>query len=334
MKNDDFEQILAEVAQRVISLPKGDRLLAALRQNQDYIALVDHQEIGKIEAIRADYGTAPQHLDGKAIATNFHDYLNQVIKPRIAKGEITDGSRPGDYDDRKARWSGAGITGNWRGENQVLCLEIGPTVYPDYLLDLRRDKTTALRLMLRGLVNYSDPYAYFSKAIGITVVPISQQGSVYIGERLPGVDNPGLLNFVAGLATFHERLENINFYVDIQQELKEEIGIDLEINAKNTQFIGIAGNPWSSENDLVFLTVTPYPDQHFETFSLIEHTRLVPLRTQNEVKRLLDFGLLPHDDQHQAIAYGSRMALEYLMNLSENIREGPISPGFSDFLIF
>jgi 8-oxo-dGTP pyrophosphatase MutT (NUDIX family) len=189
-----------------------------------------------------------------------------------------------------------------------------PTVYPDYLLDLRRDKTTALRLMLRGLVNYSDPYAYFSKTIGITVVPISQEGSVYIGERSPGVDNPGLLNFVAGLATFHERLENINFYVDIQQELKEEIGIDLEINAKNTQLIGIAGNPCSSENDLVFLTVTPYPDQHFETFSLIEHTRLVPLRTQNEVKRLLDFGLLPHDDQPQAIAYGSRMALEYLVN--------------------
>lgn len=314
MTNDDFDQVLAKVTQRLVSLSKGDRLLAALRQNQDYITLVDHQEVGKIEAIRADYGTAPQNLDGTAIATNFHEYLDQVIRPRIAKGEIADGSRPGDYDDRKARWSGKGITGNWRVENQMLCLEIGPTVYPDYALDLRRDKTAALQLMLRGLVDYGDPYAYFSKAIGITVVPISQEGSVYIGERSLGVDNPGLLNFVAGLATFHEQLKNINFYADIQQELKEEIGIDLQINTKNTQFIGIAGNPWSSENDLVFVTATPYSDQHFETFSLIEHTRLVPLRNQNEVKRLLDFGLLPNDDQPHAIAYGSRMALEYLIN--------------------
>ena len=126
--------------------------------------------------------------------------------------------------------------------------------------------------------------------------------------------NPGLLNFVAGLATFDEQLENMNFYADVQQELKEEIGIDLEINVKNTRFIGIAGNPWSSENDLVFVTVTPYPDSHFETFPLIEHIRFVLLRNKNEVKRLLDWGLLPNDDQPRAIAYGSRMALEYLAN--------------------
>jgi hypothetical protein len=106
----------------------------------------------------------------------------------------------------------------------------------------------------------------------------------------------------------------MNFYADVQQELKEEIGIDLEINVKNTRFIGIAGNPWSSENDLVFVTVTPYPDSHFETFPLIEHTRFVLLRNKNEVKRLLDWGLLPNDDQPRAITYGSRMALEYLAN--------------------
>lgn len=314
MLKDEFKQILEQISQQIGSLPKGDRLLEALRQNQDYIALLDCQEIREIEAIKADYGTAPQSLEGKAISTDFHQYLDQVINPKIARGEITDGSRLGDYDDRKARWSGAGITGHWRVENQTLFLEVGPTLYPDYALDLRRDKTEALQLILRGLIESRDPYAYFSKAIGVTVVPISQEGSVYIGERAKQVDNPGLLNFVAGLATFHERLENINFYADIQQELKEEIGIDLNVNVKNTRFIGIAGNPWSSENDLVFATVTAYPDRHFETFPLIEHTRFVPLRNKNEVKRLLDQGLLPNDEQSHAIAYGSRMALEYLAN--------------------
>jgi 8-oxo-dGTP pyrophosphatase MutT (NUDIX family) len=314
MKNDGFDRVLEEVARRLVSLPKGDCLLEVLRQNQDYIALLNTEEIGEIEAIRADYGTAGQDLGGKAIATNFHDYLNQVINPLIVRGEITDGSQPGDYDDRKARWSGAGVTGNWHMQNRILFLEIGPTIYPYYALDLRRDKTESLQLMLKGLVDYCDPYAYFSKAIGITVVPISQEGSVYIGERSAQIDNPGLLNFVAGLATFHEELEKMNFYMDIQQELKEEIGIDLAVNVENTRFIGIAGNPWSSENDLVFVIVTPYPDSHFKTFPLIEHTRFVPLRNKNEVKRLLDRGLLPNDDQPRAIAYGSKMALEYLVN--------------------
>lgn len=314
MANDGFAQILEKISREITSLPKGDRLLEALSQNQDYIALLDLEEIGEIKAIRTDYGMAPQALGEDAIATNFHDYLDQVIHPKIERGEITDGSRPGDFDDRKARWSGSGITGRWRVDSQILFLDIGPTLYPDYVLDLRRDRTEALQLMLRGLVEYRDPYAYFSKAIGITVVPISQEGSVYIGERAKQVDNPGLLNFVAGLATFDERLENMDFYADVRQELIEEIGIDLEITVNNTRLIGIAGNPWSSENDLVFVTVTPYPGSHFETFPGIEHTRFVPLRNKYEVKRLLDRGLLPNGDRPQAIAYGSRMALEYLVN--------------------
>jgi hypothetical protein len=174
MANDGFDQILEKISQQITSLPKGDRLLEVLSQNQDYITLLDLEEIGDIRVIRADYGMASQDLGGEAIATNFHDYLDQVIHPKIARGEITDGSRSGDYDDRKARWSGSGITGRWRVENRILFLDIGPTIYPDYALDLQRDKTEALQVILRGLVEYRDPYAYFSKAIGITVVPISQ----------------------------------------------------------------------------------------------------------------------------------------------------------------
>lgn len=312
MKSDEFAQVLEKVAQQAVYLPKADRWLEALRENRDYIALVEWDEVGEIETIRTSYGTAPQNLDGEPISRNFHDYLTQVINLQIARGEMTDGSRFGDYDERKARWSGAGVTGNWFRENQVLFLEIGPTTYPRYALDLRREKTEALRLMLRGLEDYRDPYAYFSKAIGVTVVAISHEGSVYIGERSTGGDKPGLLNFVAGLVTFHECLENLDFYADVGQELKEEIGIDLAVNSENTRFIGIAGNPWSSENDLVFITKTSYQDRHFATFSPKEHRRFVPLGKKSEVERLLTQGLLPNEEEPKAIAYGSRLALEYL----------------------
>ena len=321
MQSDEFNQVLEQVCQGILSLPKGDangtlcaRLIESLRQNQDYISLLDHQEVGEIRAIYASYGKAPQNLQGEAISTHFDDYLQEVINPQIERGDITDGRNLGDYDDRKLRWSGAGITGNWFYENQVLTLEIGPTTYPRYSQDLHRSKIDALKLMLKELENYQDPYAYFAKAIAVTVVPISLEGYVYIGERSVNVDNPGLLNFVAGLATFQENLEKVDFYADAQQELAEEIGINLNLNAENTKFIGIAGNPFTSETDLVFITQTQQPDRYFKTAALTEHLRLVPLRNQREVNQLLNDGLLPKESQKKAIAYGSRMALEYLAN--------------------
>ena len=314
MQSDEFNQVLEQVCQRIFSLPKGDRLIESLRQNQDYISLLDHQEVGEVRAIYASYGKAPQNLQGEAISTHFDDYLQQVINPQIERGEITDGSKTGDYDDRKLRWSGAGVRGNWLIKNQVLTLEIGPTTYPRYSQDLHRSKIDALKLMLKGLENYQDPYAYFAKAIAVTVVPISLEGYVYIGERSVNVDNPGLLNFVAGLATFQENLEKVNFYLDAQQELAEEIGINLNLNAENTKFIGIAGNPFTSETDLVFITQTQQPDSYFKTAALTEHLRLVPLCNQREVNKLLNDGLLPKESQKKAIAYGSRMALKYLAN--------------------
>lgn len=314
MQNYEFNTILEQICQRVLSLPKGDRLIESLRQNKDYIVLLEHQEFGAIKAICASYGEAPQNWQGEPISTRFQDYIQQVIQPQIERGEITDGRNPGDYDDRKLRWSGAGVTGHWFLENQVLFLETGPTTYPRYAQDLHRSKTDALKLMLKGLENYQDPYAYFAKAIAVTVVPISQEGYVYIGERSGNVDNPGLLNFVAGLATFREDLAKVNFYADAQQELAEEVGIHSTLNPENTKLIGIAGNPFTSETDLVFVTQTGQPDSYFQTVALSEHLRLVPLHNQDEVNQLLDHGLLPKESQKKAVAYGSRMALEYLAN--------------------
>ena len=113
MQSDEFHQVLEQVYQRILSMPKSDRLIESLRQNQDYIALLEYQEVGRIKAICAIYGEAPQNLQGEPISTLFDDYLQQVINPQIERGDITDGRNLGDYDERKLRWSGAGITGNW-----------------------------------------------------------------------------------------------------------------------------------------------------------------------------------------------------------------------------
>ncbi|MCM0588926.1 MAG: hypothetical protein KA716_01130 [Gloeotrichia echinulata DEX184] len=167
--------------------------------------------------------------------------------------------------------------------------------------------------MLKGLEKYNDPFVYFARTMGITVIPITRQSSVYIGERSANVDCPGLLNFVAGLATFNEKPANINFYADAQQELEEEVGICVELNNSNTRFIGITGNPFTSENDLVFVVQTSVEEDHFESQRLSEHSRLVRLQNKSDAEKLLYEGLLPGENTKKDIAYASRIGLEYLV---------------------
>ncbi|MBN3939822.1 MAG: hypothetical protein V7L21_09980 [Nostoc sp.] len=312
MSTFKFPQYLEKLVSKLSDLPDGKILAEALATGKDFITLLQHQEVKGITDIRTIEGQAPQNIIGEPINTNFYDYIDNIIRPQIASGEISDGKQS-KYDDRKVRWSGAGVKGNWFRRNEVLYLEVGPTTYPRYRQDIERTKAESLQLMLKGLEKYNEPFGYFTRTIGVTVIPISKQGSVYIGERSPNVDCPGLLNFVAGLATFNEIQANINFYADAQRELEEELGICMELNNSNTQFIGIAGNPFTSENDLIFIVQTSVSEDHFESQILTEHSRLVRLKNKSDAENLLDQGLLPGENTKKAIAYASRIGLEYLV---------------------
>ncbi|WYL99393.1 MAG: NUDIX hydrolase [Gloeotrichia echinulata DVL01] len=312
MSNFEFTQCLEKLVAKLTNFSDGEVLVAALTMGKDYITLLQHQEVEGITEIRTIIGQAPQNLTGEPVNTNFHEYVDNIIQPQIASGEISDGKQS-KYDDRKVRWSGAGVRGSWFRRNEILYLEVGPTTYPRYRQDIERTKTASLELMLKGLEKYNDPFVYFARTMGITVIPITRQSSVYIGERSANVDCPGLLNFVAGLATFNEKPANINFYADAQQELEEEVGICVELNNSNTRFIGITGNPFTSENDLVFVVQTSVEEDHFESQRLSEHSRLVRLQNKSDAEKLLYEGLLPGENTKKDIAYASRIGLEYLV---------------------
>lgn len=312
MSNFKFTQCLEKLIAKLTTLPDGEVLAKALATEKDYIKLLQHQDIKGITEICTIAGQSAQNIVGEPVNTNFHEYVDNIIRPQIASGEISDGKQS-KYDDRKVRWSGAGVRGNWFRRNEVLYLEVAPTTYPRYRQDIERSKINSLELMLKGLEKYNDPFVYFSRTMGVTVIPISRQGSIYIGERSSNVDCPGLLNFVAGLARFNEIPANINFYADAQQELAEEVGIYMELNSSNTQFVGIAGNPFTSENDLVFIVETSVDEDHFESRKLSEHLRLVGLKDKSDAEKLLNEGFLPGENTKKAIAYGSRIGLEYLV---------------------
>ena len=309
-----LDAVVAELAEIAREDAQGEKLAEALIRDRDFIDWVSYEEVEGVADIRVKAGNGPQNIEGNPIDTGFEAYLERVIRPQILSGAIADGSNPGDYDDRKIRWSGAGVTGSWWRDGNILNLEVGPTAYPRYRQDCCRSKIEALQLMLKGLQLYDDPFAYFARTLAVTVIPITAEGSVYIGERSAHIDSPGLLNFVAGLATFDERIDRISFYRDCQQELEEEVGIFLEIQPSNTKLIGIAGNPFTSETDLVFVVPTGVRESHFTAKNWSEHVRLVRIANKTEALDLLYRGILPGETDKKMLSYGSRLGLAYLVS--------------------
>ncbi|MCM0588924.1 MAG: hypothetical protein KA716_01120 [Gloeotrichia echinulata DEX184] len=137
MSNFEFTQCLEKLVAKLTNFSDGEVLVAALTMGKDYITLLQHQEVEGITEIRTIIGQAPQNLTGEPVNTNFHEYVDNIIQPQIASGEISDGKQS-KYDDRKVRWSGAGVRGSWFRRNEILYLEVGPTTYPRYRQDIER----------------------------------------------------------------------------------------------------------------------------------------------------------------------------------------------------
>lgn len=304
------EQVVAALA----DLPQGKALSEALIAGRDFLHLIHPDEVAGVSRIQVREGHGPQNLnDESTLDTQFHAYLEAAINPQIRSGLLADGTKPGSYDDRKLRWSGNGVAGFWSRSQDTFTLEVGPTTYPRCRLDLTRSPLSALKLMMRGLTNYHDPYAYFARGIGVAVVPLTTDGNVYIGKRLNSSDYTGVLNFVAGWATFSPTVQDINFYQDAQGELWEEVNVAMTLNDTNTRFVGMSGNPITGEVDLVFVVQTEMRDRHFRSKQWGEHSCLVPIRSKAEALALLEHGLLPGEQEPCSLMFSSRLGLEYLV---------------------
>ncbi|MEG4810819.1 hypothetical protein QUA82_24120 [Microcoleus sp. F8-D3] len=301
------------VVAAVADLPQGKALSEALIAGRNFLHLIYPDEVAGVTKIQVREGHGPQNLNDEPLDTQFHAYLEAVINPQIRMGLLCDGTQPGSYDDRKVRWSGAGVAGFWSRSQDTFTLEVGPTSYPRCRLDLTRSSLEALKLMMRGLTTYQDPYAYFARGVGVAVVPLTADGNVCIGRRSTSSDYTGVLNFVAGWATFSPTVQDINFYQDAQRELREEVNVAMTLNDTNTRFVGISGNPITGEVDLVFVVQTEMPDRHFQSGQWEEHSCLVRIRNKAEAEALLEHGLLPGEQEPCALMFSSRLGLEYLV---------------------
>ncbi len=308
----DYLHYRQKVITALADLHQGILLSEAIASGRDFLHLVNPDQVSGVTKIQVREGYGSQDLNDELLNTQFQAYLETVINPQIQSGLLSDRTESGRYDDRKVRWSGAGVAGGWDRSQNIFTLEVGPTSYPQCSLDIARSFLDSLKLMLRGLTNYQDPYAYFARGIGVAVIPLTMDGNVYIGRRLNASDYTGVLNFVGGWATFSAISQNINFYQDAQQELWEEMKIAMTLNETNTRFVGISGHPITGEVDLVFVVQTEISDRHFESGHWEEHSSLVRISNKTDAKNLLEHGLLPEEKEPCNLMFSSRLGLEYL----------------------
>lgn len=291
--------------------PKYQNLSDAISINADYYAALPFEAVvsaAKPLNIRLTKGLGKQS-EKCDLNLDFAIYLRDIIEPIVTNFKQKHPNHP--FDDRKFRLHDF----FFKNEpfSSTLTLLLAPTSYQQFEEDSTRSKHAALDLMISGMKAAQDPYYYFAKILGLTIIVISQEGYVFLGERIEGVAYPNTLSFVGGTATFQEDLTNVNFFTDIKVELEEEIEYSVAHEKTDFQFIGIAGNPFTSELDLVFVLQSEKDKSFFENGTLTEHKRMICIQNKKQAISLLTTGRFDNETNTKTLLYPTRFGLNYLV---------------------
>lgn len=275
---------------------KGEELN---RQNVEGYTLIFRP--GKCAADKEDW-RQPRSLDY---------YVNIVLNPMIARGEIDDGTKT-PYDDRKLRFDKASFS----SFGSILNISLGATNFKSYTEDINRSDSSCEKLQQYGFQKYGDPFAFFSRAVGITVLVSSQEGFIFVGERT-NKEYHSFLDCVSGHLEYRSPQE-VDLKEDLSREIKEEFGIDSRSFVTKTDFLGIYSHPCQGDTAFSFLVKTTVPENYFSSGKWMEkaeekeHKSLFPLKDITDVKRLLNEGKLSGHNQQFSLMYHLRGALESL----------------------
>jgi len=252
-------------------------------------------------------------------------YLEKVLQPLIDSREVSDGSF-GPFDDRKLRFHSAGPLTISPHDLYTLEVEVGITYFQKFIEDRDRPREGYERLAERGRNDFEDRWAYFQRAFGVAAIPITSEGSVFVGART-NTEDTGELNGAAGYATYMEDPAEIRLEDDVIRELHEEFGVtsqDYRSGETHPQFVGLFSHP-KGDVDFTYLVKTTLPDDYFlsgdwrEKAKDEEHGPLIRLASMDDIQRLLSTGKVPDSDRPYDVVYSTRGALQ---NINErDLRE-------------
>ncbi|MBS3149232.1 hypothetical protein J4455_00865 [Candidatus Woesearchaeota archaeon] len=260
------------------------------------------------KTLRITKGLSAGNIQYPGQPRDFDWTVEHIIGPLVRSGKIGDGVPPYKWDDRKLRYNGVKVT------DTEIEIPVGATHFHAGRADMQRDPKLNEYLQEIGLSVFNERYALFARPLGVCVLPITLDGSVFIGERT-GQDHPDLLNGVAGYVTFRDP-NSLNVQEDLERELQEEFGIAKDELLQSPRLVGTAYHPNNGEMDISFLVRVNKPDTYFSSgdwkshVSEREHKNLAQLTNLAQVEELLRDGLV--QGHKREIMYSTRLALESL----------------------
>lgn len=245
-------------------------------------------------------------------------YLEYVINPMLAAGELDDGTRT-PYDDRKLRVDGASIITLSTDSNawSVIEVALGISHFKAFRADQNRTEEECGVLQQHGIRDFGDQWAYFQRNPGIAGLVLSKDGFPYVGRRT-NKEMQGSLNATAGHLEYRKNVGDVNVMVDLYREMHEEFGV-LPEDVVSTTFVGAFGSPVHGDFDFTYVVRTKLGNDHFAADGVWttrrtkkEHEELIKLATLGEVQQLLTEGTLPYRKEKFQVMYSTRGALESL----------------------
>ena len=246
------------------------------------------------------------------------EYLEKILGPMIASGDVADGSK-GPYDDRKFRFHGAQELFS-KERLDELVLELGITHYGECADCRKWDDKKRAKMIEEGQRRFNEPYAFFTKGCGMGVTPITADGSIFVGKReVPDEASgySGQLAAVNGWVDYREDLGDVDFENDAIREMREEYGIR-EDEVDKLIFSGVFSAPNRADTDFVYIAQTRLPDTFFSEGEYKtrredkEHEELIKIANFEDMQRLLETGELPGQEGKFDILYSLEASLRQI----------------------
>ncbi len=205
-----------------------------------------------------------------------------------------------------------------------IVVPLGLTYFGASVADIRRgdEGNTTLQELGDGL--QGGKWTFFSRAIGAAFLPITKDGSVFLGKRTNTILYPGYLNAAVGGVDYAGSPSLDHFKEQAIRELKEEYGQRLEL-IEAPRFVGIASHPLKGDADAVWVGRIDAPAEYFTSGRWREERKdaehapdLVSISTLAARDQLLREGVLEQMDfiavkeRFPGIMYSTRLGLESL----------------------
>jgi len=244
---------------------------------------------------------------------DFDQIRDQLFPALRESGEMNygEGSK---WDDRKYRFNGV-LYHPTRTDTPIF-VKVGLTHFEAHAEDVGRGDIANKAIQEIGREKHNDKWAYFARVLGVAVIPITKQGSVFIGQRTLKAYN-GWLNAAAGLVDYKGDPTLEIFEKQAVMELREEYGKRLEL-VDEPRVVGISTHPIKGDADMVSVVRIDVDDDYFISGKWLEEREdaehapnLIQIASVAQRDELLDESIF-RGGKVPGIIYSTRQGLESL----------------------